>query len=78
MDKIPDDWRGTMEQLGCVALHCNYKSLTGKLAGEIHGAGYAILLWIVNDLADARRLRTMGADCLVTDALERIGPDFQC
>ena len=77
VDKIPGDWRDTMKRLACVALHCNYKSLTEDLAAQIHGAGYAILLWTVNEPADARRLLVMGADCLVTDALERIGPDFR-
>ena len=77
VDKIPDDWRDTMKRLACVALHCNHKSLTEKLAAEIHGAGYAILLWTVNEPSDARRLLKMGADCLVTDALDRIGPDFR-
>jgi glycerophosphoryl diester phosphodiesterase len=77
VDKIPHDWRGAMQRLGCVALHCNYKSLTEKLAGEIHGAGHAILLWTVNEPEIARQMFAFGADCLVTDALERIGPDFQ-
>jgi len=76
VDKIPDDWRDTMQRLGCVALHCNYKSLTQELAHEIHGAGYAILLWTVNEPDLARQMRAFGADCLVTDALERIAPDF--
>lgn len=76
VSKIPNDWHDTMKRLACVALHCNYKSLTAKLAAEIHGAGYAILLWTVNDPVDGRRLLEMGADCLVTDALDRIGPDF--
>ena len=76
VDGIPADWRRTMQRLGCVALHCNYKSLTEKLAGGIHAAGYAILLWTVNEAATARRMLALGADCLVTDALERIGPDF--
>jgi hypothetical protein len=31
----------------------------------------------VNDIAEARRLLAIGADCLVTDALDRIGPDFR-
>ena len=75
--KIPDDWRGAMERLGCIALHCNYKALTEKLAAEIHGAGYAILLWTVNEPEIARQRLALGADCLVTDALDRIGPDFQ-
>ena len=77
VDKIPGDWRDTMKRLACVAFHCNHKSLTEKLAAEIHGAGYSILLWTVNEPSDAQRLLKMGADCLVTDALERIGPDFQ-
>ena len=77
VDKIPGDWRDTMKRLACVALHCNHKSLTEKLAAEIHGAGYSILLWTVNEPSDAQRLLKMGADCLVTDALDRIGPEFR-
>jgi glycerophosphoryl diester phosphodiesterase len=76
-DKLPDGWRGILKQLGCKAVHCNYQSLNGKLAADIHEAGYAILLWTVNDPAEARRLFAIGADCLVTDALDRIGPDFR-
>ena len=76
VSKIPPDWHETMKRLACVALHCNYKSLTEKLAAEIHGAGYAILLWTVNEPAEARRLLAIGANCLVTDALDRIAPDF--
>ena len=77
VEKIPPDWRDTMKRLECVALHCNYKSLSEELAVEIHGAGYSILLWTVNDPIEAQRLLKMGADCLVTDALNRISPDFQ-
>lgn len=77
LEKVPDDWRDTMKRLGCVALHCNYKALTEKLAAEIHGAGYAILLWTVNEPNIARQMLAYGADCLVTDALDRIGPGFQ-
>jgi len=76
VDKVPDDWRDTLRRLGCVALHCNYKSLNEKLAAGIHKAGYSILLWTVNDPAMARQMLAMGAECLVTDALDRIGPDF--
>jgi len=77
VDRIPPDWRDTMKQLGCVALHCNYKSLTQELAAEAHGAGYSILLWTVNEPGIARQMLAFGADCLVTDALERIGPEFR-
>jgi glycerophosphoryl diester phosphodiesterase len=77
VDKIPGDWLDTMKRLSCAALHCNYKSLTEKLAAEIHGAGYSILLWTVNDPGIGRQMLAFGADCLVTDALDRIGPDFR-
>lgn len=75
--KIPDAWDATMKRLGCAALHCNFQSLGGRLAADIHEAGYAILLWTVNEPAEARRLLAIGADCLVTDALDKIGPDFR-
>jgi glycerophosphoryl diester phosphodiesterase len=77
VDKIPPDWRDTMKRLGCVALHCNWKSLDEGLAADIHQAGYSVLLWTVNEPVDAKRLFKIGADCLVTDALDRIGPDFR-
>jgi glycerophosphoryl diester phosphodiesterase len=76
-DTLPEGWRSILKQLGCTAVHCNYQSLNGKLAADIHEAGYAILLWTVNDPAEARRLLAIGANCLVTDALDRIGPDFR-
>jgi len=74
--KVPEGWQATMQRLDCAALHCNYKALTPELAQAIHGAGYGILLWTVNDPAIARQMLSYGADCLVTDALDRIGPDF--
>jgi glycerophosphoryl diester phosphodiesterase len=73
-DELPDGWRGLLKQLGCKAVHFNYKSLNGELAAEIHAAGYAIALWTVNEPADAKRLLAMGADCIITDAIDRIGP----
>jgi len=77
VDKIPPDWQDTMQRLACIALHCNHKHLTEALAARIHAAGYSILLWTVNEPIEAKRLIGMGADCLVTDALDRIGPDFR-
>jgi glycerophosphoryl diester phosphodiesterase len=76
-DKLPDGWRSILKQLGCISVHCNYQALTAELAREIHGAGYGILLWTVNEPAIARQMLAFGADCLVTDALDRIGPDFR-
>ena len=73
---VPGDWRATMRRLDCVALHCNYRALTPNIAAEAHAAGYGVALWTVNEPSDAKRVLAMGADCIITDALDRIGPDF--
>ena len=59
-----------------MALHCNYKELTQSLASDIHAAGYAVLCWTVNDPGVAARLFGWGVDCVVTDRLDLIGPEF--
>jgi glycerophosphoryl diester phosphodiesterase len=72
--RVPSDWQARLRDLKCVALHCNYKHLTQPAASEICAAGYAILVYTVNEPDDARRLLGWGVDCIVTDALERVGP----
>lgn len=76
VSRIPVDWQARMQALGCVALHCNYRELTEQLAHGIHAAGHAILCWTVNDPDAAARLFGWGVDCVVTDRLDLIGPDF--
>ena len=74
--RIPKHWRELMRDLGCVALHCNHRALTPALLSDIHAAGYGVLCWTVNDRRQAKKLVHWGVDCLVTDRLDRIGPDF--
>jgi len=73
---LPIDWQSTAERLRCVAMHCKHRMLTQYKAETIRAAGYGLLCWTVNDAGDAKRLKEWGADCLVTDALRLIGPDF--
>jgi glycerophosphoryl diester phosphodiesterase len=74
--RVPPDWLDRMQRLGCVALHCNYRELTEALATAIRSAGYSVLCWTVNDPAEAKRLFGWGVDCIVTDRLDLIAPDF--
>ncbi|MSP95646.1 MAG: glycerophosphodiester phosphodiesterase [Betaproteobacteria bacterium] len=74
--RIPGDWLAKMRELGCVALHCNYRHLSESLAAQIHAAGYAVLCWTVNDPAEANKLLGWGVDCIVTDRLDLIAADF--
>ena len=77
VDEIPPDWREVMKRLDCVSLHCNQEKLSAPQAREVHSDRYGLLCWTVNDPAIARRLLNWEVDCLVTDALEVIGPDFR-
>jgi glycerophosphoryl diester phosphodiesterase len=76
VDAVPADWRERVREFECVALHCDWRRLTQPLAQQIHAADCAILCWTVNDPAAARQLRDWGVDCLVTDALDVVGPGF--
>ncbi len=76
VDGIPEGWQATAERLKCVSLHCNQKKLTQAQAQGVARAGYGLLCWTVNEPDAARRLFGWGVDCLVTDALDVIRPDF--
>jgi glycerophosphoryl diester phosphodiesterase len=74
--KVPVDWGPRLRELACVALHCDHRHLAQASAAEIRAAGYALLVYTVNEAADARRLFEWPVDCVVTDALDRIGPEL--
>jgi glycerophosphoryl diester phosphodiesterase len=46
------------------------------MAAQVRAAGYALLVYTVNEPADAQRLLGWGVDCIVTDALDRVRPDL--
>jgi glycerophosphoryl diester phosphodiesterase len=74
--RLPARWLEMLRDLECVALHANYRVLSARRAEAAHQAGYAVLAWTVNDPRSARKLIGWGVDCLVTDALQRIGANF--
>jgi glycerophosphoryl diester phosphodiesterase len=77
VEALPGEWNAALSRLQCFSLHCNHERLQPSQVAPLHGAGYALLCWTVNEPQTARRLLRWGADCLVTDALEDIGPDFR-
>lgn len=77
LGRLPPHWREMLRDLECVALHANFRSLNARLIAEAHDAGCAVLVWTVNERRTARKLLDWGADCLVTDRLDRIGPEFR-
>jgi glycerophosphoryl diester phosphodiesterase len=73
---VPANWPTLLPELGCVALHCDHGKLSEEKARAVLAGGYGLLCYTVNDPARARQLLAWGVDCLVTDALKIVGPNF--
>lgn len=76
LGRIVPHWREMMRDLECVALHANFRALNRRIVDAAHDAGHGVLAWTVNDRRAARKLLGWGVDCLVTDRLDRLAPDF--
>lgn len=60
-----------LRALGCVALHAPDTGITATRIGFFQAAGYAVLVWTVNDMARARQLIDWGVNGVITDVLDR-------
>jgi glycerophosphoryl diester phosphodiesterase len=67
VEKLPVDWRENAAALDCAAIHPNNRHLSREQAREIKAAGFALLVWTVNEVGRARDLLSWGADSLITD-----------
>ena len=77
LDAWRNDWCALTERLGCVSLHLNHKLLNAQRTAEIKAAGLRILVYTVNQPQRAAELLRWGVDCICTDRIDIIGPDFQ-
>jgi len=75
-DQLPPDWQAQAGALGAIAIHMNHRHLTERDAHAVKAAGFGLLCYTVNAVDRARTLRAWGVDCLCTDRLDLIGPDF--
>lgn len=73
---LPPAWLDEAKRVKCFSMHCDQRRLEEAQARQVLDAGYALACWTVNDPAIARRLLGWGAQCLITDALAEIRPDF--
>ncbi|WP_395703407.1 glycerophosphodiester phosphodiesterase [Aquabacterium sp.] len=74
LDTLWDGWFGMAQALDCVAVVTNHQLMDAALIAQLHGAGWRALCYTVNDAADAARLRALGIDGLITDAVDRFPP----
>lgn len=69
-----DSWLDEAKALGCCAVITNYLLMDAERLETLHAAGMRALVYTVNDEPTAQRLRAMGLDGLITDAVDRFSP----
>lgn len=74
--EIPGNWQALMQRLQCIALHVSYPHLNAEHVKHVHGSGYGVLAYTVNDSELALDLLEWQVDALVTDQLDVITPNF--
>lgn len=72
LSRIPNDWCERAKMYGCVAIHANEKRLDAGLVADMHGAGFAVRSYTVNDRARAEALFGWGVDGVFTDFFDRL------
>lgn len=77
LDTWRDDWRELTTRLGCVSIHLNHKLLDETRVVRFREAGLRILAYTVNQPWRAAELLRWGVDCICTDVIDMIEPDFQ-
>lgn len=75
LDELWGGWPETAEALGVVAVITNWRLMDRALIEQLHASGWRALVYTVNDAAVAQRLIEDSIDGLITDAVDRLGPD---
>ena len=73
---VPANWRMEFGRLGCASLHCDARRLTSALLAETRAAGVPLVVYTVNDMAEAERLLRLGVAAVITDRIDLIPPDL--
>lgn len=62
------EWPVLAPRVGAVSVHTWWGFVTPDLAAAVRAAGYALLVYTVNDAAEARRLFSLGVAAVFSDA----------
>jgi glycerophosphoryl diester phosphodiesterase len=74
LDTLWPDWDQVAASLGCVAIVTNHPLMDAALLARARSAGWHALVYTVNEPVDAQRLRALGIDGIITDAVDRFSP----
>lgn len=69
-EQLPSNWQARAAALGCMGIHLEDKLATPTVVNTILTAGYALVVWTVNDASRAQALLQAGCHAVVTDTLK--------
>jgi glycerophosphoryl diester phosphodiesterase len=70
--RIPADWLGRCQALGCIALHADVRYLNAGQVAQVKGAGLRLAAYTENHFSNARQVLAWGLDAIITDCPDRI------
>jgi glycerophosphoryl diester phosphodiesterase len=73
-DRFRPDWQATAERLQAVAVNLSVRAANSSRVASIRKAGYAVFVYTVNTIAEARRLRSAGVNGVFTDRPDLLMP----
>jgi glycerophosphoryl diester phosphodiesterase len=74
LDTLWDGWFETAEALGVVAVITNWRCMNREMVDRLHRCGLRALVYTVNAADVAEQLIGQGIDGIITDAVDRLGP----
>ena len=74
LDELWDGWLDAAQQLGCVAIICNYRLWNADTVGQAKAAGMRTLSYTVNDAESVQRLIDLETDGIITDRVDLFSP----
>lgn len=75
MHRWHSDWSMLTEELECYSIHLNHKLITPKRIAQIQAKTLFMLVYTVNDPAQAEHLLTLGINAICTDNIYDIKPN---
>lgn len=72
--ELRDGWLESAAALGCVAIVGEQRMWTAASVAAARAAGFQLAAYTVNEADEAKRLRALGIDALITDAVDRFDP----
>lgn len=67
LEHTDTEWFGSLAFRGYNGLSLNHESIDASIVSKAHASGLEVFAWTVNDPADARRMRGIGVDGIISD-----------